>query len=618
MGIVFVNVKNMIRNLVLIISFIFIAWSSSAQENTPVEVINGKKYYIYKVESKNTLYSISKRFNVEQEIIINENPEIKEGLKPGQELKIPVVNTTKEAEKIPVSTKENFTIHKVEQGQTLYAISKLYEVKVEDIISLNPHAEQGLKPGMELKIPVKKVEKNAVAVQQTQPARKEIKNTITHKVQKGETLYSISKQYEISQEEILKANNDLPNGLRVDDEIIIPVATSNNNQQKVHQDTIYNYVKQKLNPETVINEEVKISDNDFVVALLLPFYTYENKVFEQNLKPNQKNEVLAKSMVALQFYNGFIMALDSMIEKGYKVKAYVYDTANDSSSIEKIFKKEETRNFDLIVGPLYANGFNVAAKFAKERKVPIISPFVQTPSILKNNLFANKVTPSQSVLMHETAEYIASNFASENIIVVTHNATKDKTLLNTFVTSFRNKSNNPLKEVNYSISGIGGISNVLHPAKKNIIVIPSNEQSLVTDIISKIYFLNKDNIILFGTESWQAFENIDMEYINKLQLHWATYSYIDFESEKVKEWINKFRSKFATEPDSYAFQANDIAWYYFTALNKNEMTYPINIQNVQWRGMAGGFEFEKTDEGGFENKSVTILKVQDYIPVKAN
>jgi LysM repeat protein/ABC-type branched-subunit amino acid transport system substrate-binding protein len=608
----------MIRNLVLIICFVFSVWNLSAQENTPVQVINGKKYYIYKVESKNTLYSISKRFNVEQETIINENPEIKEGLKPGQELKIPVVNTTKEAEKTPVSTKENFTIHKVEQGQTLYAISKLYDVKVEDITALNPEAEQGLKPGMELKIPAKKLEKQVLPVQQTQAISKEIKNTVTHKVQKGETLYSISKQYETTQEEILKANNDLPNGLKVDDEIIIPVATSNNKPQKVQQDTIYNYVKQKLNPEAAIDDEVKVNDNEFVVALMLPFFTYENKVFEQNLKPNQKNEVIAKSLVAMQFYNGFLMAVDSMIEKGNKVKVHIYDTANDSSAIEKIFKKEEARHFDLIVGPLYANGFNVAAKFAKERKIPIVSPFVQTPSILKNNPYTNKVTPSQTVLMQETAGFVAANYASENVIVVSHNTTKDKSLLNTFVTSFRNKTSNPLKEVNYSVNGIGGISNLLHPAKKNIIVIPSNEQSIVTDIISKIYFLNKENIILVGTEGWQAFENIDMEYINKLQLHWATYSYIDFESEKVKEWINNFRSKFATEPDSYAFQANDLAWYYFTALNKNGMTYPANIQNVQWKGMAGGFEFEKTEEGGFENKSVSILKVQDYIPVKAN
>ncbi len=608
----------MIRNLVLIICFIFSVWNLSAQENTPVQVINGKKYYIYKVESKNTLYSISKRFNVEQETIISENPEIKDGLKPGQELKIPVVSSTKEAEKTPVSTKENFTIHKVEQGQTLYAISKLYDVKVEDITALNPDAEQGLKPGMELKIPSKKVEKQIVPVQQTQAITKETKNTITHKVQKGETLYSISKQYETTQEEILKANNDLPNGLKVDDEIIIPVATSNVKPQKNQQDTIYNYVKQKLNPETVNDDEVKVNDNEFIVALLLPFFTYENKVFEQNLKANQKNEVIAKSLVAMQFYNGFLMAVDSMIEKGNKVKVHVYDTANDSSAIEKIFKKEEARHFDLIVGPLYANGFNVAAKFAKERKIPIVSPFVQTPSILKNNSFTNKVTPSQTVLMQETAGFVAANYASENIIVVSHNTTKDKSLLNTFVTSFRNKTSNPIKEVNYSVNGIGGISNLLHPSKKNIIVIPSNEQSIVTDIISKIYFLNKENIILVGTEGWQAFDNIDMEYINKLQLHWATYSYIDFESEKVKEWINKFRSKFATEPDSYAFQANDLAWYYFTALNKNGMTYPANIQNVQWKGMAGGFEFEKTEEGGFENKSVSILKVQDYIPVKAN
>jgi LysM repeat protein/ABC-type branched-subunit amino acid transport system substrate-binding protein len=604
------------RTLVIFI-FFTISISLVAQENSPIQIINGKKYYIYKVESKNTLYSISKRFNVDQETLIQENPEIKDGLKPGQELKIPVIGETNQADNTSVQSKENYITHKVEQGQTLYAISKLYNVKIEDIATLNSLADQNLKPGIELKIPLKKEEKQIDNFQNKQIVSNETKNTVIHKVQKGETLYSISKRYETTQEAILKANNDLPNGLRVDDEIIIPVTTLNLKEQKNQPDTIYDYVKQKLNPQT-ITDDVKANENEFVVALLLPFFSFENKLFEQNLKPNQKNEILSKSLVAIQFYNGFLMAIDSLVETGYKIKVYVYDTANDSTAIEKIFNREESNNFDLIVGPLYAHGFNIASKYAKERKIPIVSPFVQSPSILKNNIYANKITPSQVVLMKETAEYIAANYPSENIIVVTHNSIKDKTLLNTFVTSYRNKTANQLKEVNYSVNGIGGINNLLHPSKKNIIVMPFNEQSIVTDIISKIYFLNKENIILVGTEAWQAFDNIDMEYINKLQLHWATYSYINFESEKVKEWINKFRLKFATEPDNYAFQAYDLACYYFMALNKKGMNYPTNIQSLQYKGLAGGFEFEKTEDGGFENKSVIILKIQDYIPIQVN
>jgi len=606
----------MIKNIVLIF-FLILSITLVAQENTPIQIINGKKYYIYKVESKNTLYSISKRFNVDQETLIQENPQIKDGLKPGQELKIPVISETHQADKTSVQSKENYIIHKVEQGQTLYAISKLYNVKIEDIAALNSLADQNLKPGIELKIPIKKEEKQIDNFQNKQIVSNENKNTVIHKVQKGETLYSISKRYGTTQEAILKANNDLPNGLRVDDEIIIPVTTLNLKEQKNQPDTIYDYVKQKLNPQT-ITDDVKANENEFVVALLLPFFSFENKVFEQNLKPNQKNEILSKSLVAIQFYNGFLMAIDSLVETGYKIKVYVYDTANDSTAIEKIFNREESNNFDLIVGPLYAHGFNIASKYAKERKIPIVSPFVQSPSILKNNIYANKITPSQVVLMKETAEYIAANYPSENIIVVTHNSIKDKTLLNTFVTSYRNKTANQLKEVNYSVNGIGGINNLLHPSKKNIIVMPFNEQSIVTDIISKIYFLNKENIILVGTEAWQAFDNIDMEYINKLQLHWATYSYINFESEKVKEWINKFRFKFATEPDNYAFQAYDLACYYFMVLNKKGMHYPTNIQSLQYKGLAGGFEFEKTEDGGFENKSVIILKIQDYIPIQVN
>ncbi|HKL40922.1 MAG TPA: LysM peptidoglycan-binding domain-containing protein, partial [Cryomorphaceae bacterium] len=77
----------------------------------------------------------------------------------------------------------------VEPGNTLYAISKMFSVSVEDLVGANPTAEEGLEIGQEILVPIRAVDKRAAR-------KKEVKvegDVILHKVQKKETLFSISK-----------------------------------------------------------------------------------------------------------------------------------------------------------------------------------------------------------------------------------------------------------------------------------------------------------------------------------------------------------------------------------------------------------------------------------------
>lgn len=164
-----------------IYSLIFICLISSvnfvkAQENTvkPITVSKniisdkGYKVYIHKVEQGQTLYSISKAYNVTIPEIEQWNDTLKTGLKTGMELKIPKEPILQNSKP---SVKENgnkYIIHTVEKKQTLYAISKKYNVTVESIVAENPEAESGLKEGMTIKIPQK-----GKTIQDT----KEVKNT---------------------------------------------------------------------------------------------------------------------------------------------------------------------------------------------------------------------------------------------------------------------------------------------------------------------------------------------------------------------------------------------------------------------------------------------------------
>ena len=95
-----------------------------------------------------TVYSISKKYNISSEDILKANPEVKNGVQENS-----ILTITKSVKNIVSS--ENVISHKVEAKETLYSISKKYNVSIEEIIAKNPVAKNGLAEGWFLILPKK-------------------------------------------------------------------------------------------------------------------------------------------------------------------------------------------------------------------------------------------------------------------------------------------------------------------------------------------------------------------------------------------------------------------------------------------------------------------------------
>jgi len=183
---------------------------ASATDSLRTEVIDGKTYIIHRVEQKETLFAISKKYGVALITVVESNPNASSGLEPGQLIKVPYSanNRTK--------TKEG-TIHKVGQKETLYSISKQYSVTVDEIKMWNNLTSNNLKLGQELLI------KDKV------PEKKEVN---THTVTAEETMYSISRKYSITVQQIKDWNQLTSSELKPGQIIFIsgPMAQGNSSK----------------------------------------------------------------------------------------------------------------------------------------------------------------------------------------------------------------------------------------------------------------------------------------------------------------------------------------------------------------------------------------------------
>ncbi|NEW84161.1 MAG: LysM peptidoglycan-binding domain-containing protein, partial [Mariniphaga sp.] len=188
-----------ISTLLLLFSICFTlpAQQKSAGEKV---IIGGKTYMLYTILSGETSYSISKKFGMTVEELNTINPETKDRLNAGQTIKIPA--TKNEAKPIIANGSQNgesndhlFTYHSVRKKETVFSIAQRSGITSEDIYQYNPQARNGIKEGEVLKIP-----KPQTSYNESKARIDETQQLIKHVVRRKETLFSIAKQYNITQE----------------------------------------------------------------------------------------------------------------------------------------------------------------------------------------------------------------------------------------------------------------------------------------------------------------------------------------------------------------------------------------------------------------------------------
>jgi len=243
--------------------------------------------------------------------------------------------------------------------------------------------------------------------------------------------------------------------------------------------------------------------------------------------------------------------------------------------------------------------------------------------ILFNNPYVCKVSPSTTLQIEQMANFVVDTFSTQNIILVNNGSLKEAGFYN----AFKATANKSLLEKGHAtadtvkeVTGLGGVQNVLSSTKANIVVLPSNNQSYVTEFIGKLNQMkDKHNIILFGLQNWNTYDNLDLEYLNNLSLHTPANNFVDYSNVQAQQFIQRYRDKYKTEPQSYSYQGFDITYYFLAALQKDGAGFLNTLPDNKQKCLETSFQFSQFPaESGFENKFVYILKYQDYKLVKAN
>lgn len=617
----------------------------STAQNYPIQNINGVEYYVYTVEASEGLYRISKKFNVLQADIYKANPGITEAIKAGQTLYIPVNkgNGSKSMQKS--SSQKKVIEHKVLAKQTLYSISKMYGVEQSDIVGMNPEIQGNtIKIGQTLKIPISNMTKgeeqerviNQINDTQLPPQsntsnRNVKKKYVTYEVKnKKETLYSISKQFGVSINEIIEANPYAQDGIKKGDILQIPIdeknipKTSGNELYHLVQpkETIYGICKQyniskedlfRRNPR-LQTEGLKYGDTIFIasagktlgnttddntrtykIAYLLPFSIGEK---ERNVNIER----------FIDFYRGSLIAMEDIKTSGVSLEVYTFDTQLGTSKTQEIVKSKLPKDIDLIIGPAYPEQITQVASFAKKNNIVQVVPF--TSHISNSDRYAQQYqfNPVPNDLDKIVAANIFNKFKDNNIYMVYFSNEENEQSFYTLPEQLeRLMKSKSVRYVKLNINDISKdkIASIANNNKHNLMVIRQCQTSDFQELIDM--FDNNTRNITFVTE-----HNIfDYAQKDKSLKNKDFVSYSLFNTAPTNKYISSYNNYFPTRSKAqstpnYDLLGYDITLYFCKALQPNkQLIFPQDVALQQ-----STFNFTKQNNA-FLNTGCFIYRLKN-------
>ena len=532
---------------------------------------------------------------------------------------------------------KKYIIHKVEKGESLYAISRLYGLDVNTVVINNHDAIDGLQVGQELRIPTN-----------TDSAQLPIINTSTtlsnqnpidtlkyicHKVQKGETIYGITKKYNIDEKTLISYNPTINSGIKEGNVLIVGLkkvvnstTSTTSSIQPTTTSTVNNLQSSNLQSVTPTSNTdslllSKQKKSAYRIGLFLPFKLNQLDLINIDELVQKKSSFPTSQAIAMDFYTGFKKVVDSLSTQNFDITLSLFDVdERDSAKIESICKSAEFKRLDAIFGPLSANEFKIVASKAKTLGIPAVAPMVQNNKILFNNSLLSKVNPSQHTLIEGLADYCLDSLPNSNVILVSTTA-KDVAYTKTFKKRFNDNlfaHGKATKDTLAEVKGIAGVKNVFRSDKKNIVIAFTNNPVYLQDFITQLAnFSDKKDFVLVGFGSVANIENLDQEYLNRLHFHFATTNHTDYINVATTQLAKQYQDIFNTEPSDFYFEGYDVASYYLSNIKKDGLPFFANLDKVTWKGISTDFKFYRPDSAtGFENRAMSIYKYNDYKLVK--
>lgn len=570
-----------IHRIFLLLLFISTSYAISyAQEN--------QSYFLHTIEKGQSLYSISSMYNLTTADIIRLNPGCEEKLYAGQTIKIPKGKSSQKGE----------TFHTIQTGETLYKLTTLYHLSAKAICDANPGlSAENFRIGQVIRIPQ---EEKVPVTPQTPVEKPVVQGPVQsrckemHKVKRKETVFSVSREYGISEQDLIAANPELKEGMKKGQLLCIPYPSATPVQPTQKEDPYA--IPPSNNDLFRSSKEIPKEISTIKAALLLPFQEDKRMV---------------------EYYEGFLMAVDSLKRTGTSIDLYVYDCGKEVSSLNAILAKSEMKKMDVIFGPMHQQQVQPLSAFAQKNNIRLVIPFTSKGEEVFNNPFVYQINTPQSYLYSEVYEHFTRQFPNAHVIFI-ESASVDKEKAE-FISGLKQE----LKSKGISTKTVSEsatketLKAALHSGKENIFIPTSGSNILLIKILPQLTLLVREspeqNIHLFGYPEWQTYTRDHLDSFFELDTYFYSSFYTNTLFPAAIQFTNAYHKWYgkdlASKYPSYAMLGFDTGFFYLKGLSLYGSELEKKLSKMNLTPIQTGFKFERVNNwGGFINKKVFFIR----------
>lgn len=565
------------------------SFSAVAQEN--------QSYFLHTIEKGQSLYSIASMYGISQSDIVKLNPGSDEKIFIGRTLRIPrsAANAQKE------------TYHTIEAGETLYRLTVKYNVSAKAICDANPGlSAENFRIGQVIRIP-STAEADTISPTEGQGNTAAANNTLLgpvesrcrdmHKVKRKETVFSISRAYGISEAELIAANPELKgeNKIKKGTYLCIPYPKAQT-EQSVQSQTI-------PTDSELFRENSKETERFSTIkaAVILPFLDGVSK---------------SESARMVEYYEGLLMAVDSLKRTGTSIDLYTYNSGPENASLNSILGKSEMKEMDIIFGPLYQQHIKPLAEFAKKNNTRLVIPFTSKDNTVFQNSSVYQINTPQSYLYSEVYDHFVRQFPNANVIFIeASQGTKDKAeFIKGLKDELRNRSI-PTKSLQEDAT-VESMKAVLRADRENIFIPTSGSNLTLIKILPQLTLLVREqpesNVHLFGYPEWQTYTKDHLEAFFELDTYFYSSFYTNNLLPAAINFTKNYRRWYGKEMDErypkFGMLGFDTGYFFLKGLSRYGSSFEKNMQGLDLIPIQTGFKFQRVNNwGGFINKKVFFV-----------
>lgn len=587
--------------------FLALAIIAGSSINVMAQATTESGYFLHTVTKGQSLYSISSMYNVTIDDIVRLNPGSDKQIREGAALKIPQADTTN-------SDKPVF--HTIQAGETLYRLSVKYNVTTQAICEANPGlSTENFRSGQVIIIPVQSDSKP----QKETPKTEEQENTNVkmndwkdmHKVERKETIFSISREYGITEEELIAANPELKKGkLKKGTFLFIPYGKNDKKQESESQP-----ITKELTNEEVFsqNEELKKDIKTIKAAVMLPFMAGTSTNMDEQVR-------------MVEYYEGFLMAVDSLKKQGVSIDLYTYDTKGREATLNSILSKKEMKNMDIIFGPAKAQDIDVLATFADKNNIRLVVPFAPKVDEVFKNPHIYQINTPQSYLYSEVYEHFTRKFSDSNVIFL--NASNGDREKDEFIKGMKTElRNNGISYRDFTVTdNFYEITTVMDTLRNNIFIPTSGKSTALVKILPQLTQIRREHpnymMNLFGYPEWQTYTNDYLASFYEIDTYFYSSFYTNNLFPAAVHFTNSYRRWYSKDMANiypkYGMLGYDTGYFFLKGLSKYGNKMEENLNSIQVTPIQTGFKFERVNNwGGFINRKVFFVHFsKDYELIK--